>query len=82
MPRNPLPVAAWVKLHNEGVTAKVLADATAKTSQAAELTLAANMADALKGVVCGTLSKADDTYATAQINAQTGDNYQVGSAVK
>jgi hypothetical protein len=75
-------ISAWVKLHNEGVTAKVLAEAEAKTSEAAELTLMGNMADAEKGAVCGTLSRVDDTYATAQINARTGDDYKVGSAVK
>jgi len=82
-PQSPAGVAAciraWVKIHNDGITAKVLREAGSKgntsADQAANMTFMANMSDVTKGAVCGTLSYPDRKYATAQINAKTGDHY-------
>jgi hypothetical protein len=69
-------ISAWLKLHDDGVTAAVMAHP--KTIASIEVLAAVPPADVSATDACVTISHADDTYATAQINAQTGDHYKPG----
>lgn len=72
-------VNAWTKLHDDGVTARVLRLGAAG-NESAEAVELGNASDVDKGAVCGTLTAPDDAYATKQINAKTGDDYKPGKA--
>jgi hypothetical protein len=71
-------IAAWVKLHDDGLTASVLTEAASPPPGKTVLKFPnAYNADLAAAGVCGTLTHAEVEYVFAQVNARTGDDYRL-----